>query len=376
MMKFLSTFFYIIFIAMIVGVAGLLLGSMLPIPGNIEMKIVKSGSMEPAIPTGSMVVVKPQSLYHVGDVITFGADSKTQIPTTHRIIAHNDDGTFTVKGDANEDPDTNPVQRKDIIGKVAFSLPYVGYVLDFARQPIGFALLIAIPAGLVILEEVLTIFKETRKWMRKRDDDEEEGDDPQRGVESLSAHLKKVYIRRRAMDEIFVPRIVAPSRFARFLHSDSYGTSTALTVCLVFASTLFAGASGGTVSYFQDIEKSLGNVLAAGARWEEEVLAELAAQKEQQLLVAAVLSEGSVLGESIACEGDECPAGELPADEPAAEPEKTAPEPEVIPDAETPPVEEPPTDTPAETSEEPAPEPASEPPAETPASEPPTEPTI
>ncbi len=33
--------------------------------------IVSSGSMEPAIKTGSVVVVSPKSSYQVGDVVTF-----------------------------------------------------------------------------------------------------------------------------------------------------------------------------------------------------------------------------------------------------------------------------------------------------------------
>src|SRR3990167_3351690 len=102
-MKIISTIFYTIFVALVVGISGLLLGSMLPIPGNIEVKIVKSGSMEPAIPTGSVVMVRPSVSYAVGDVITFGKDTKTDIPTTHRIVAMNADNTFTVKGDANEE---------------------------------------------------------------------------------------------------------------------------------------------------------------------------------------------------------------------------------------------------------------------------------
>src|SRR3989344_4702559 len=107
-MKILSTIFYTVFIALVVGIAGLLLGSMLPIPGNIEVKIVKSGSMEPSISTGSLVVVRPHAAYAKGDVITFGKDTKTDIPTTHRIIDTKDGPLYIVKGDANEEADANP----------------------------------------------------------------------------------------------------------------------------------------------------------------------------------------------------------------------------------------------------------------------------
>src|SRR3989344_8602773 len=276
MMRFINIFFYTIFIAVLLGIAGLLVGSMLPIPGNIEIKIVKSGSMEPNIPTGSVVIVKPETRYLNGDVITFGKDTKTDIPTTHRIIASAGEGTgttYTVKGDANEEADPTQVVARDVIGKVVFSLPYAGFILDFARQPLGFGLLIGVPAALVILEESLTIFKEARAALRRRkrgggDDDIEVSGG---GRDEDGAPLRMMHARRYRMDEIFVPMFVEPGIFHKEwwhknlrMHKDAYGTSTALVLGLVFMSTLFAGASGGTIAYFNDIERSIGNIFRAG----------------------------------------------------------------------------------------------------------------
>ncbi len=277
-LKIISTLFYTVFITLLIGIAGLLVGSMLPIPGNIEMKIVKSGSMEPGIPTGSLVIVKPESMYAKGDVITFGKDTKADIPTTHRIVTISDangETTYTVKGDANEEADPNPVNERTVIGKVIFHLPYVGFVLDFARHPLGFALLIGVPAGLIILEESLTIFKEARAALRRRrrgghpDDDLGIGG---MGKDEDGAPLRMVRARQFPMDEIFAPMWFEPELFQKEwwlknlrMHKDSYGTSTALVVGLVFMSSLFAGASGGTISYFNDIEQSIGNLLQAGS---------------------------------------------------------------------------------------------------------------
>jgi len=277
MIRFFNILIYTIFITVMLGVAGLLLGSMLPIPGNIEIKIVKSGSMEPAIPTGSVVVVKPSEAYRKGDIVTFGKDTERDIPTTHRIIAVAGSGagmTYTTKGDANEEQDGTQTPARDIIGKVVFSLPYAGFILDFARQPLGFALLIGVPAGLVILEELVTIFKEARAALRRRkrggrsDDDLETGSS---GMDEDGAPLRLVHARRYRMDEIFVPMYAPPSILHKEwwhknlrLHKDAYGTSTALVLGLVFMSTLFAGASGGTIAYFSDIERSIGNIFHAG----------------------------------------------------------------------------------------------------------------
>ena len=170
-MKILGTLFYTIFVLILLSVAGLFLASLLPIPGNIKVKIVKSGSMEPAIKTGSIVIVRPEATYASGDVITFGLDTRTHIPTTHRIVAVHDDGggpiTYSVKGDANEEVDPDVIPRSSVIGKVVLAIPYAGYILDFARQPIGFTLLIGIPAGIIILDEALRIWTEIRSMRRK-----------------------------------------------------------------------------------------------------------------------------------------------------------------------------------------------------------------
>ena len=128
--------------------------------------------MEPSIPVGSMVIVKSSQEYRVGDVITFGADTQGQIPTTHRIAeVREEDGRtrFVTKGDANEVADPETTALRDVIGKVLFSVPYAGYVLDFARTPLGFGVLIGIPATIVILEEVGSIVREVRRLrVRKR----------------------------------------------------------------------------------------------------------------------------------------------------------------------------------------------------------------
>jgi signal peptidase len=170
-MKTIANIVYAFFVAALVGIALTLLGTLLPIPGGYEVKIVQSGSMEPAIKTGSVVVIKPYDTYVVGEVITFGEDTREKIPTTHRIIADTvieGEVYYTVQGDANEEPDAEPVLKADVIGKVILNVPYMGFVIDFARQPLGFILLIVVPASLVILDELWNIGTEVRAMFRRR----------------------------------------------------------------------------------------------------------------------------------------------------------------------------------------------------------------
>lgn len=162
---------YYLFLGLVLALGLLLATSLVPIPGNIQIKIVQSGSMEPAIKTGAIAILKPANEYRVGDVVTFGEDTKTKVPTTHRIVADrvaSGEFLYTTKGDANEDPDPKEIKKKDIIGKVLFSVPYLGFLLDFARKPLGFALLIGLPAGIVIIDEGIKIWKEIALYRRKK----------------------------------------------------------------------------------------------------------------------------------------------------------------------------------------------------------------
>lgn len=211
-MKYISKALYTLLILVLMAIAGVFIASMLPIPGHIAIKIVKSGSMEPTIHVGSIVIVKPVENYTVGDVITFGPDTKIQIPTTHRIIAiDSENGTtlFTTKGDANEEPDTNRTRLSDVHGKVIASIPSAGYVLAFAKTPLGFALLIGLPAAIIILDELLKIFTEARAMFGpKKQSVPELSDSAQVNVHELQEKEPRVRPEVRSVDGVRThPRI-------------------------------------------------------------------------------------------------------------------------------------------------------------------------
>lgn len=263
-MKFIAKTFYGLAITLLVGIAGLFVASMIPIPGNIEIKIVKSGSMEPAIPTGSLVVIKPTHTYKLGDVVTFGEDTRAQIPTTHRIVAIDASGLITTKGDANEEQDTEPVRKSDIIGAVVAHVPYAGFVLDFAKQPVGFVLLIAIPAAAIIVDELINIFREVYAARRRRDRDRHDDSSGDSGsFNDSSTHV--VFARRFSMDDVFVPMRVFKARVAQRLVSKRQYLNTGVsTIAIIISIAVSNGGIGHTLSYFRDTEQSQLNVFSAG----------------------------------------------------------------------------------------------------------------
>ena len=161
-------FFSFLLIIFIFLVALLFLGSKMPLPKNYQIFTVMSGSMEPAIKIGSIVLVKPKNDYQIGEIVTF---KKRDHPITHRIVEKEIIGGrvfFTTKGDANKNPDPQKIQKNEILGRVIFSLPFLGYFVNFVRKPFGFLVTILIPALLVIGEEIKKIRKEIQHLKNKK----------------------------------------------------------------------------------------------------------------------------------------------------------------------------------------------------------------
>lgn len=169
---FKKTLEYLLY-ALLIFMAVLVLASALPIPGGVKTFVVRSGSMEPKIKTGSVVVVLPKDNYKVGDVVTYGPNTKAKAPTTHRIISESGvEGRkfFLTKGDANNTPDIREISKREIIGKVMLSIPYFGYVVATAQKPMGFAVIVGVPALLIIGDQFMRIYKEIKVIRKKKED--------------------------------------------------------------------------------------------------------------------------------------------------------------------------------------------------------------
>lgn len=135
---------------------------------GVKILVVKSGSMEPKIKTGSLVIDKIENNYRIGEVITYKKIENPSENITHRIVDieyQNFIQLFTTQGDANSSPDSEKVTQDRIIGKVVFQIPYFGYVVSFAKTLPGLLILIVIPAIIIIYDEIINIRKE---WLLKK----------------------------------------------------------------------------------------------------------------------------------------------------------------------------------------------------------------
>lgn len=116
-----------------------LAGDSVPMPFGFGLSVVLSGSMEPSLSVGDMLVVVPQESYRENDVVVFQRGSSGVV---HRIISIEGDEIIT-KGDANNTAD-DPISSSNIKGKVIIVIPYVGHLVNLIKAPIGTIILLAL----------------------------------------------------------------------------------------------------------------------------------------------------------------------------------------------------------------------------------------
>lgn len=145
---------FIVFVASVMGIVTLI--SLIPFKGNIKLLTIRSGSMEPTIPVGSVAIIKPTYKYNVGDIIAFDAKGKGTV--THRIAGINyEKAEVITKGDANKSVDNKTINHSNINGRVMLWVPYIGYVISYARTLPGLILLVLIPAISIVADELLEV---------------------------------------------------------------------------------------------------------------------------------------------------------------------------------------------------------------------------
>lgn len=151
--NFFSSFIFIIL---------LLIALVMFVPNILGYKsfAVISGSMEPNIHVGSIVYAKEADFndLKVDDIISYQLSSDTMV--THRIVSiDNEKQTVVTKGDANDVEDSASVSKENIIGKVAFSIPLLGYISLNVKTPLGILVICGIVAVLILLNFLPDVFE-------------------------------------------------------------------------------------------------------------------------------------------------------------------------------------------------------------------------
>lgn len=157
---------FMILLAMLVIVVPLVTGSA-PIT-------VLTGSMQPKLPPGTLIVVKPTPVeeIRVGDVLTYQLRSGEPELVTHRVVqriaSSNGEIEFVTQGDANSAPDPKAVREVQVRGTVWYSIPLLGWVntwLTGERR----AVVVPVLAGLLFVYAGWMIYSGLRDGRRRRE---------------------------------------------------------------------------------------------------------------------------------------------------------------------------------------------------------------
>lgn len=124
---------------------------------------VLSGSMEPELKVGSLVVTRPveAETIAVGDIITFRPPTVGENLITHRVVGIGQSSSlyFETKGDANDNPDPFTVPARNLVGKIYLHVPHWGYFTEFLKTPFGFLLAVVIPGFIIIVAYVASLWR-------------------------------------------------------------------------------------------------------------------------------------------------------------------------------------------------------------------------
>jgi len=135
--------------------------------------VVVSGSMEPALQTGSVAFIErtPAEDVEVGDVLTYRViKNDGPVMITHRVveIVTETSGArqFRTKGDANGVIDAALISEDQVVGTVEWDVPYLGRIVEKLRNHSNLYLFIGLPASLIILSDLPKVSKRIRQPKR------------------------------------------------------------------------------------------------------------------------------------------------------------------------------------------------------------------
>ncbi len=120
-------------------------GDAMPMPFGFGLSAVLTGSMEPEISAGDLLIVREEGEYKVGDVVVY---QNGNTPVVHRILDISGE-MVTTKGDANNTTDA-PFHIDRIKGRVALAIPVLGSLFWALKSPV--ALVMMLVTAILLIE--------------------------------------------------------------------------------------------------------------------------------------------------------------------------------------------------------------------------------
>lgn len=136
---------------------------------------VVTDSMVPVFSRGDVVFVRQADFdtLNEGDIVTVVFQDGSGY-FTHRIASIDHEvGIFTTKGDANEAEDPQPSSASQIVGKVWYSVPLLGYVSIFISSLNMTKISVILAVVLIVIIALTAIIQKSRKSKSRGDSNEQ-----------------------------------------------------------------------------------------------------------------------------------------------------------------------------------------------------------
>lgn len=138
---------------------------------------VLTGSMEPTIPEGSMLLIHktaPETLQS-GDIISFFSpdpmlDGALNTHRIQQVVTEEDTLAFVTKGDANFLEDQQPVVAQQVVGKVIFISPLLGRFVRLISNPLVFCLAIVLPLFAMLIGNLISALRSAAKLAKEEEE--------------------------------------------------------------------------------------------------------------------------------------------------------------------------------------------------------------
>ena len=150
-----------------------LVGNPMPMPFGYGSAVVLSGSMEPAMSKGDLILVRETDRFFEGQIVVFEDGGMLVV---HRIVNITQE-QITTRGDANNTED-DPILPDSIQGEVIAVLPGAGRIVEALRSPAG--LLVVLLAAFCLME---------LPHLRRRKKDEEDLQKLKEEIQKLKEEL-------------------------------------------------------------------------------------------------------------------------------------------------------------------------------------------
>ena len=170
---FLNIFYVLLLLVIVISACLVFFSSYNNYSYGYKLAVIQSGSMQPALDKGSLILLKKQKNYKKGDIITYRYKIEESSTTTHRIIEEKEATIsglirYVTQGDANPTADDLETIKPLILGKVIFNVNHLGNLILFSKTIEGLAILVIIPATIIVYSELLHLKNDFTEIIKKK----------------------------------------------------------------------------------------------------------------------------------------------------------------------------------------------------------------